>query len=404
MTFAKGFAVTLLALIVGNVCSTAGPPSTLGKFSFDYAIDGDPTSRPVQVFDDGQRTYMQFRPGAPVPALLSANGDKLFMPSVEGPYIVIVGVPKDFVAQLGLSRTRVTHASVMSNAVQHSRDGRGVPPAVRSVQLASAAPVQVGTLLGAGPAAPAPGTNWRENSYAKPWRGDDIEWADGLSQGFKQHEVLFAKGERTLTPAGKEAVARLARLLPGAGQVMVMGRDDGSYKEGLAQARTETLIEELVRLGVARSIIVGRPSAEVADAEVKLGRLVMVPSQIRWRDAVRLPAPLLAQTPVAPQPVQSVQGAAPADIGPRDWEMRASDQNVQKMLVRWAGEAGWDLVWREGPSIGIKGDMAVGRREFLDAASLVIAQARSMGHKVKATAYAKPNTQGKRTLVIEGEQ
>lgn len=395
MKFSQAFSATLLMLTVSNVFSTAAPSSTLGRFSFDYAIAGDGGSRPVHVFDDGQRTYMQFRPGAPVPAMLSASGDKLFMPSVEGPYVVISGVPRDFVAQLGLSRSRVTHSSVMSNAPQHSPDGRAVPPAVRSVQLASAAPVAVGSLLPS--ASPAvPGNSWKDNSYAKPWRGDDIEWSDGVSASFKQQDVLFPKGELVLTASGRESVSRLASLVIGAGQIVVVGRDDSSYKEGLAQARTQVLVDALVRQGVPRHIIIARPGAEIPNDEVKLGRQMFAPSQVRWRDAVRVPPP---PAPAPPIPTAQVEVAVL-----RDWDMRQADQNVQRMFERWSQEAGWDLVWREGPAINITGDVQMGRREFLDAARVVIAQARAIGYRVKATAYSKANAQGRRTLVIEGEQ
>ncbi|MBI2770603.1 MAG: TrbG/VirB9 family P-type conjugative transfer protein [Burkholderiales bacterium] len=395
MRFSQTFAAVVLSCVVGNVLSTASPSSTLGRFSFDYAIAGDGGSRPVHVFDDGQRTYMQFKPGAPVPALLSPDGEKLFMPSVEGPYIVIAAVPRDFVAQLGLSRTRVTHSSSMSNAPQHSPDGRPVPPLVRPVQLASAGPVAVGAIMHAGPAVQSP-TSWQENSYARPLRGDDIEWTDGASASSRQQDILFAKGDPALPAVGRDAVAKLAKQLQGAAQVVVVGRDDSSYKEGLAQGRTQTLIDALVRNGVPRNVIVARPSAEVSGDEVKLGRQMFAPSQIRWRDAVRLPAPQ------APAPAVVV---AAVDVPPvRDWDMRQVDQNVQRMFERWSKDAGWDLVWRDGPPIAITGDVQLGRREFLDATRTVIAQARTLGYRVKATAYSKANAQGRRTLVIEGEQ
>lgn len=396
MRFSQSFVAVVLSCVVGNVLSTASPSSTLGRFSFDYAIAGEGGSRPVHVFDDGQRTYMQFRPGAPVPALLSPNGERLYMPSVEGPYIVVAGVPRDFVAQLGLSRTRVTHSSAMSNAPQHSPDGRGVPPPVRPVQLASAAPVAVGAIMHAGPAHSANG--WQESSYARPWRGDEIEWTDGASASSRQQDILFAKGDAALTAVGREAIGKLSRQLQSAAQVVVIGRDDSSYKEGLAQTRTQALVEALVRNGVPRNVIVARPSAEVSGDEVKLGRQVFAPSQIRWREAVRLPAP----APAVPVAVAAAVVAEPPAA--RDWDMRQADQNVQRMFERWAHEAGWDLVWRDGPPIAITGDVQLGRREFLEATRTVIAQARTLGYRVKATAYAKANAQGRRTLVIEGEQ
>jgi outer membrane protein OmpA-like peptidoglycan-associated protein len=396
MNFRRGFVAALLAFVVGNVLSTAKPETSLGRFSFDYAIVGEASSRPIQVFDDGQRTYMQFRPGAPVPALLSVGGDRLFMPAAEGPYTVIPTVPRDFVAQLGLSRTRVTHASAMSNAAQHSPDGKAVP-VNRGLQVASTAPVAMGSLLPApSPAVAAvhpAGNSWRDNSYAKPWRGDEIEWVQGVSSAHKQEDIQFVKGEHRLLPESKAQVDKLARTLQGAAHITVIGRDDSSYKEGLGAARAALLVEALVRAGIDKRLIVVRPGAEVVGAEVTRGRQVLVPSQIRWNEQVRT----AAQIPTAAPTVAAVPASPPKDV--RDWELRQTDVDMERMFARWARDAGWKLVWKEGPVIEINGDAQLPRREFLDAVRYVVTQARKKSFRINATAYNED-----RTLVIESEK
>src|SRR3546814_7407981 len=65
----------------------------LAEFSFEWELSGSREVAPLQIFDDGQRTWLQFASQQPVPAIfeLAAGGARpLFYPR-EGPYIVQIG-------------------------------------------------------------------------------------------------------------------------------------------------------------------------------------------------------------------------------------------------------------------------------------------------------------------------
>lgn len=70
--------------------SDAGP----GVFSFDWELSGDESVAPLQVFDNGQFTWLQFAPDQAVPAILhvAAAGHTPVAFSRQGPYVVLPGV------------------------------------------------------------------------------------------------------------------------------------------------------------------------------------------------------------------------------------------------------------------------------------------------------------------------
>lgn len=381
----QAFVATLMSIVVGNVFSSN--QNALGRFTFDYSIIGDSRAKPVQVFDDGSRTYLQFRQGDPIPALLSASGDRLFMPAIEGPYVVIAGTPRDMVAQMGLARSRITHGSLMTTAPQAAPTGRPTPPPVAQVLVASAAPVQLPAMSAPAQTAQIP-NSWTDNSYATPVRGDRIEWVAGVSSSQKTETVYFNRGDAKLTREGLSALERLGRSMGNAGQVIVVGRDDDSYREGLGEQRARAMADVLMRVGVPREVIVVRSTGEGQGA-IRQGSTILVPSQIRWAEKALIQPP----TPGATSQAQAVAAVPPAH-GPRVWEMRRADQNMEGLLKRWAGEAGWRLVWRGGPDVAITGDASFSRDSFISAADYVVTQARSAGYRVTATSYSN------NTLVI----
>jgi hypothetical protein len=63
-------------------------------FSFDWQLSGDPGIAPLQVFDDGRRTWLQFAAGQPPPALFrrAESGDILLRASHDGLYLIVDGV------------------------------------------------------------------------------------------------------------------------------------------------------------------------------------------------------------------------------------------------------------------------------------------------------------------------
>lgn len=70
----------------------AAVPSSQG-FRFDWQLSGDPAVAPLQVFDDGRETWLQFLPGQPLPAIFGAGeGGEHPLPYVRrDPYVVVAG-------------------------------------------------------------------------------------------------------------------------------------------------------------------------------------------------------------------------------------------------------------------------------------------------------------------------
>lgn len=71
--------------------SSMGPQA--GAFRFDWRLSGDPAVAPMQVFDDGNRIWLQFAPRQPLPAIFGVRGNgEHALPYVRRePYVVVSG-------------------------------------------------------------------------------------------------------------------------------------------------------------------------------------------------------------------------------------------------------------------------------------------------------------------------
>lgn len=71
-----------------------GPAVAQAAYDFAYRLSGDRRVAPIQVFDDGRQTWLQFSPGQVVPAVF-AGGDAeslaLATHMQQGPYLVLEG-------------------------------------------------------------------------------------------------------------------------------------------------------------------------------------------------------------------------------------------------------------------------------------------------------------------------
>ncbi|MGY6272363.1 TcpQ domain-containing protein [Achromobacter denitrificans] len=70
----------------------AARPAASG-FHFDWRLSGDPAVAPMQVFDDGKETWLQFAPGQALPAIFGIGGDgERALPYFRrDPYVVLTG-------------------------------------------------------------------------------------------------------------------------------------------------------------------------------------------------------------------------------------------------------------------------------------------------------------------------
>lgn len=78
----------------GSSWHTASPSAQ--GFRFDWQLSGDPAVAPLQVFDDGRETWLQFLPGQPLPAIFGVGHDgERALPYVRrDPYVVVAGTWK----------------------------------------------------------------------------------------------------------------------------------------------------------------------------------------------------------------------------------------------------------------------------------------------------------------------
>ncbi|MGB3424877.1 MAG: TcpQ domain-containing protein [Castellaniella sp.] len=84
----------------------AGLSPAPGGYRFDWRIAGDPALAPLQVFDDGRETWLQYPADQPAPAVFerTARGDRLLRSRRDRDYLILRGVPERIVLRGGLSQ------------------------------------------------------------------------------------------------------------------------------------------------------------------------------------------------------------------------------------------------------------------------------------------------------------
>lgn len=418
---------TIPVLVFASLAVTTvqgSAPDRLGAYDFSYQSTGDQRVRPAQVFDDGRSTYFQFRAGEPVPAIFAVTqqGPSLLVPEPEGPYIRVPAVASGYVLRLGYGLGKVAYTG----------GGRSMPavdlapetvrqPSSAAVERLIAANAQI---QGLPPemTQPAPRVALEVNSYATPIKGDRTVWT-GPEVVSQDYSIPFAVGKSKIGPSAFKMLRSLAGSMQGATKIEVTGRDDMTYREGMAEARAVAIADALAAAGIPRSRIVIKTSAQVVQGGSKG---VVVGASITTRT---VPAPKQPEAVAAPRPagnghvdaivaqlrsgqLSPSQAAAALDgarasspsmgalVGARSvgpWAVRKTDGTVENMLKRWGQDAGWRVLSKGAPNIEIHGDAEVDRREFLHAADYAITQAKQAGYRIKATAYSN------NVLVLTGE-
>lgn len=103
--------------------AAAGVPG----FRFDWRLSGDPAVAPMQVFDDGRETWLQFAPGQPLPAILgvAADGERVLPYARRDPYVVVAGRWQALVFRGGRLLARARPAPPAGGAGPDGTDGVG---------------------------------------------------------------------------------------------------------------------------------------------------------------------------------------------------------------------------------------------------------------------------------------
>ncbi len=85
--------------------------SELPGYDFHYAVSGDAAVAPIQVFDDGQYLYLQFKSQVDIPAVFihEANGMVRMDVHPEFPYFVLNNLSPEVVLKFGGKQAMVTY-------------------------------------------------------------------------------------------------------------------------------------------------------------------------------------------------------------------------------------------------------------------------------------------------------
>lgn len=116
--------IVCLAVVLAGCATTEGTAlwrdllglkPAVGTYYFDWRLSGDPDPAPLQVFDDGQDTWLHYPEGRVVPALFArtADGDRLLQARRVGDYLAVRGVHGHLLMRGGLlqAEARRNHLS-----------------------------------------------------------------------------------------------------------------------------------------------------------------------------------------------------------------------------------------------------------------------------------------------------
>lgn len=229
--------------------------------------------------------------------------------------------------------------------------------------------------------------------------------------------IQFVIGSTKLGAKGMEAVRSATKARSPGTRYEVVGRYDASYKEGTALLRANSVAAHLVGAGVPRELITVMTTESLIplpQAGVTTGATLNVremgtvggtqafvdTSQITNANLSALAATLSARRMSPAQAAREVEAVRAATNGHyvqpiagfqeaqiSRWQMRAMDVSVRGVLQRWANDAGWQLIWKNGPEIKVSGNAELVRDGFVSATDYVISQARTYGHRIRAHAY-----------------
>jgi hypothetical protein len=171
-----------------GVASSAAPPGPQpgARYDFDWRLSGDRPVAPLQVFDDGRQTWLQFAPGQTVPAIFTEQGGALRPASYtrQAPYIVVQGKWPALVLRGGALQARADYLGAAGqNAIPGGAASTPMPTALSGTGTGTgtgagrqAASVPMAGSVGAsgaataqpGPAGAASSPAWAAPPDAKP--------------------------------------------------------------------------------------------------------------------------------------------------------------------------------------------------------------------------------------------
>ncbi len=123
--------------------SITGDTQALTQFDFNWQLAGDSALAPLQVFDDGNSTWLQYPAGQASPALFERGpgGDRLLFPRRENDFLVINSVPAQIIMRGGLQSARANKIAAGTPAEQ-AREAAGAVAQPLLVQAGKSGPAQ----------------------------------------------------------------------------------------------------------------------------------------------------------------------------------------------------------------------------------------------------------------------
>ncbi|CAN7626034.1 TrbG/VirB9 family P-type conjugative transfer protein [Acidovorax delafieldii] len=346
----------------------------MGRYDFAYRIDAQPRVRPVQVFDDGTNTYFQFQGGDAVPAIfkMTPAGPELTSQAFEGPYLRVDGIAQQYLLKLGQSSGRVEYTASGRDPVPNQPGYVAPEKPAWSAQVASLQSVAL-TPSEARPRA------LDTNSYATPTRGDVTKWATTKIED-EEFEILFSKNEEKLPKQFMSILERAAKTLSGEFTIVVIGRDDDTYKEGTADARGRHIADFLVAKGIPRARI-----------EVRTGGQKKVGD--KWVSTVRFVKTISTELqPVQPRQAQQAAPAVEAqkpEAPASGFTFLPADQTIGGAVRRWSAETGYQVVWElpRDADPAITGNGRLRATNMREAMEMVSSGLRLKGYPIEITIY-----------------
>jgi len=387
-------AAAMACISAPAITATAQAPTS--SYNFQYKRTGEQQLLPLQVFDDGKETYFQFSERTQVlPAILveSTEGVVVSKYHRSGPYVVVAGVASSYRLQFGSLSGSVQYAgparTVTAGRSSERQDERA-PAQTPGAAPTGLAPAAVGATVPATltPTAAPSLVPAVARSVPAPAYGLVAPLGESETQALRadtanKSEVRVEFGAGKSAPTADSLVELRAATIKGdATKIVITGRDDATFVEGLARARALAIRTVLLKFGVPAdritlreglptssdasrptsdvSIARASPSPKAMDAaapatvgealalvarglyglvrlkaidEARAGEIIAGVKRLASGGKDELPAPL-QQTKVE---------AKPAD---ETWTMVPADGTAQRGLRRWAERAGLTLDWQ----------------------------------------------------------
>lgn len=405
-----------LALVWGvTACaSTPAKENLFENYDFEYMVHSEKI-KIVQVFDDGKSTFFQLSSDGAVPAVFADSGAGFSFTQMElyGPYIKVPFTAKRFLLKIGSSTARVAY---VGDKVKDAggKKAENVNPAAAVAQPDAKDLSLPNELVGGGWGRDQKVlTKHSTYSYSDRMRGDRVEWTS-IPSPMSEKIIKFRFGTTTVAGITAKQFHGLAKEYANAVRVELIGYDDVSNKEGLAQQRVEAVTTALAASGIQRNLIKTRTAKSVMNGQEK--GVVLGVSIIGYKANLYTPEAIVSATTNATAPVAQKAQASSIDHGSSQaseqtelgskvgqgqakkdletdiqkkvvpevviWDLKKSDDDVKNVLTRWAKSSGYEVVFTDFPHIPVVGDASFESQDLMSAIDYVVKQSRVAGYVI----------------------